>query len=78
MSGANASPTRSASAAARSIKSGRSHQETKQGVHWAQIANDAGYYDQSHFVRDFQQFTGLNPSRYLIDKQDYENFIPIR
>jgi len=50
----------------------------KQGVHWAQIANDAGYYDQSHFVRDFQQFTGLNPSRYLIDKQDYANFIPIR
>jgi AraC-like DNA-binding protein len=66
MSGANASPT------------GRSHQETTQGVHWAEIANDAGYYDQSHFVRDFQQFTGLNPSRYLIDKQDYENFIPIR
>jgi AraC-like DNA-binding protein len=52
--------------------------KAKRGVHWAQIASDAGYYDQSHFVRDFQQFTGLNPSRYLLDKQDYENFIPIR
>jgi len=50
----------------------------KQGVHWAEVANYAGYYDQSHFARDFQQFTGLNPSRYLIDRQDYENFIPIR
>jgi AraC-like DNA-binding protein len=52
--------------------------QSRRGVHWAQIANEVGYYDQPHFIRDFQQFTGLNPSRYLIDKQDYENFIPIR
>jgi methylphosphotriester-DNA--protein-cysteine methyltransferase len=47
-------------------------------VHWADIAVDAGYYDQSHFVRDFRQFTGLNPSQYLIDRRDYGNYVPIR
>jgi AraC-like DNA-binding protein len=47
-------------------------------VHWAQIAIDAGYFDQAHFVKDFQRFTGLNPSYYLLEKRDYTNFIPIR
>jgi methylphosphotriester-DNA--protein-cysteine methyltransferase len=47
-------------------------------AHWADIAVDAGYYDQSHFVRDFRQFTGLNPSRYLLDRRDYGNYVPIR
>lgn len=29
------------------------------------IAYDAGYFDQSHFIRDFKTFTGLTPSAYL-------------
>ncbi|MGG7662719.1 helix-turn-helix domain-containing protein [Dyadobacter sp. BHUBP1] len=29
------------------------------------IAYDAGYFDQSHFIRDFKSFTGLTPSAYL-------------
>jgi AraC-like DNA-binding protein len=46
-------------------------------VHWVEIANDAGYFDQAHFVREFQRFTGLNPSQYLRDKRDYGNYVPI-
>lgn len=32
---------------------------------WAVIALDAGYYDQSHFIRDFREFTGRTPMAVL-------------
>jgi AraC-like DNA-binding protein len=31
------------------------------------LALDAGYYDQSHFIRDFRAFTGDAPGRFLIN-----------
>lgn len=32
------------------------------------IAYDCGYFDQSHFIRDFKSFTGVTPSDYLENK----------
>ena len=32
------------------------------------IAYDCGYFDQSHFIRDFKSFTGVTPSAYLENK----------
>jgi AraC-like DNA-binding protein len=32
---------------------------------WVQVATDAGYYDQSHMVRDFHEFAGSSPTGYL-------------
>lgn len=29
-----------------------------------EIADDLGYFDQAHFIRDFKQFTGLTPKKY--------------
>jgi AraC-like DNA-binding protein len=29
------------------------------------IAYSSGYYDQSHFIKDFKEFSGLNPRQYL-------------
>lgn len=29
------------------------------------IALDCGYYDQSHFIRDFKEFSGLNPKDFF-------------
>ena len=31
------------------------------------IAYDCGYFDQSHFIREFKSFTGLTPSGYSIE-----------
>jgi AraC-like DNA-binding protein len=32
---------------------------------WSQVALDAGYYDQSHMIRDFVAFSGFSPGDYL-------------
>jgi AraC-like DNA-binding protein len=36
-------------------------------VDWAQLALDLGYYDQSHFVRDFTAAVGIPPARYAAE-----------
>jgi hypothetical protein len=32
---------------------------------WTGIAHDFGYYDQMHMVRDFEDFTGENPTAFI-------------
>jgi AraC-like DNA-binding protein len=34
-------------------------------VDWTRIAQECGYYDQSHFNKDFVTFTGYSPTGYL-------------
>jgi AraC-like DNA-binding protein len=34
------------------------------GQPWAEVALEAGYADQSHFVRDFKSFAGMPPTRF--------------
>jgi AraC-like DNA-binding protein len=33
-------------------------------VEWAQLATDCGYFDQSHLIRDFIEFSGVTPVDY--------------
>ncbi len=37
----------------------------------AQVAHTCGYADQSHLVRDFQQFTGRSPTQWLAEERQY-------
>ncbi|MCA9912954.1 MAG: helix-turn-helix transcriptional regulator [Anaerolineae bacterium] len=41
----------------------RTHPETP--VNLATLAADLGYYDQSHFIRQFRSVIGMTPNRYL-------------
>jgi AraC-like DNA-binding protein len=46
-------------------------------VDWADVAAMAGYYDQSHLIRDFQEFSGLSPGVYLRQRGPHLNHVPI-
>jgi len=37
----------------------------QQAVDWADLALSCGYTDQSHFIHEFREFSGLRPSEYL-------------
>ena len=52
--------------------------ESQEKIEWTFIAADCGYFDQAHFIKDFQSFSGLNPSQYLTDIGNYPNFFPVR
>lgn len=41
---------------------------------WVEIALESGYYDQSHFIRNFKAFTGEDPSAYLFEEETLANF----
>ncbi|MCM3905323.1 MAG: helix-turn-helix domain-containing protein [Pyrinomonadaceae bacterium] len=51
--------------------------EQQKQIEWSALALECGYYDQAHFIKEFQAFSGLNPSDYVNQRGDYLNFIPI-
>jgi AraC-like DNA-binding protein len=38
--------------------------KTGEAPHWSQLANELGYFDQSHFIRDFKEQVGRTPTEY--------------
>lgn len=42
---------------------------------WHDVIYQAGYYDQSHFIREFTGFTGRNPSLYVRNNVELANFL---
>jgi AraC-like DNA-binding protein len=41
---------------------------------WVDIALNSGYFDQSHFIRNFKAFTGESPAQYGFDEKNMANF----
>ncbi len=46
-------------------------------INWTQMALECGYYDQAHFIHDFQSFAGITPSEYLARKTPHVNHVPM-
>lgn len=46
-------------------------------IEWNLIAQDCGFYDQSHFINDFKHFSGFTPDEYAKIRTNYQNYIPI-
>jgi AraC-like DNA-binding protein len=44
---------------------------------WADIALDAGFSDQSHFVREFRDITGVTPTDYVRRRSPHRNHVPV-
>lgn len=41
---------------------------------WSELGLETGFYDQSHFIRNFKAFTGEDPSKYFFDEPSLANF----
>ena len=44
-------------------------------IHWAELALDCGYYDQSHFANDFRAFSGVDATTYSARRTQWANHI---
>lgn len=45
---------------------------------WTELAIDCGYFDQAHFIHDFEEFSGLTPSAWAAQRTEHVNHVPIR
>jgi len=43
-------------------------------TNWQDLVFESGYYDQSHFIKNFQEFTGEDPTKYGFDEKNMANF----
>ena len=53
------------------------HIRSGRHIEWTEIALTCGYFDQAHFIHDFQAFSGLNPSAYLRQQGEHQNHVPL-
>ena len=51
----------------------------KEQLDWSQIAYQFGYADQSHFIKEFREFSGFSPQQFIKFEHQKEqtNFFPL-
>ncbi len=51
----------------------------KEVIVWTDIVYETGYADQSHFIKEFQEFCGFNPGKYIQNgyNESNTNFFPL-
>ncbi|MFN8343413.1 MAG: helix-turn-helix transcriptional regulator [Spirosomataceae bacterium] len=50
-------------------------QKNWQVTDWQDLIYQYGYYDQSHFIKDFTEFTGKSPSLYVKNNIELANYL---
>ncbi|CAN5124377.1 helix-turn-helix domain-containing protein [soil metagenome] len=50
---------------------------SRQKIDWQDLIYEAGFYDQSHFIKDFIEFIGKNPSAYVRENKELANFTKV-
>lgn len=53
--------------------------QERETIAWADIADQCGFSDQSHFIREFRRFSGFNPAEFIQSGagNDEGNFFPL-
>lgn len=47
----------------------------KKKVDWPKIFYECNFYDQAHFIKDFEEFTGRTPQQYLKENTELANYV---
>jgi len=47
----------------------------KKKVDWPKIFYKCEFYDQAHFIKDFEEFTGRTPQQYLKENTELANYV---
>jgi AraC-like DNA-binding protein len=47
----------------------------KKKVDWSKVFSDCEFYDKSHFIKDFLEFTGRTPQQYLEENKELANLV---
>ncbi len=51
--------------------------DASDNIEWDMIAQECGFYDQSHFISDFKHFSGFTPEQYSKIRSHYQNYVPV-
>jgi AraC-like DNA-binding protein len=59
----------------RIIRMGKTFELMKEGNNsWSDLVYESGFYDQPHFIKNFKEFTGEDPSAYGFEERNMANF----
>jgi methylphosphotriester-DNA--protein-cysteine methyltransferase len=47
----------------------------KKKVDWSSVFHECEFYDQAHFIKDFEEFTGRPPQQYLRENNELANLV---
>lgn len=47
----------------------------KKKADWSALFHECEFYDQAHFIKDFEEFTGRTPQQYLKENHELANYV---